>query len=768
MTSNSNESMDKYNLPLDWSEANDFSESLFWTRERTEGDNDNGNDYNQNDTIDIDGNTEDKLLNEFSVEDDFNRFDNNDPTDSRNYSNIFSNRNYIDNNDNKPTNSKFEKATTKSNSKHSKKFIAQQNSSTNESFNDDYLEESDDEDNCSSNDDEQDDSTKMKSINDDNATKGNDSRSSYDDGADHEASKRKVNSKSGKMDEQDAKAKNREHAKNTRMRKKNYIESLKDNIKQLAEEREKYDRERKISLSRLAEQTVLRKKVLQTLFSFRSTGEINDSKWETILEESFELVMPITPYRSFPPSEVTEGQRHVKGIDAVILDTASFDSMIQSITTNCDDGERTIVQYYTGPDESVMNDNTYMCKWHMTTTNAMRRGSRYEVTKNGMAKAIFSTNNKLLFVELSFDVMSFMQQLRRSSGKFDFLVIPNTPSLAMEETFEARMITEACSPHIITYVNQSFVELFGYIPDQVVGFTCSILQGKDTEKDKIDDLMKYVHKNLPCSTTVTNYTIDKQKFRNWIRIYPLYTDGKVSHFLGVSEKIVDRFPPLRIPTAADGINMKLGSGDYETRSNAISFSGSGSSNHSSNKTTTTNSSRMSKSSSKSSQKNVHNTTSSNNSISKSVNNKGKSSSSSSSSKTNSKSSSKSSSQGSTSGSNPSSSSNSSSRKNNNNSNNNNELNFIDYSGQINNNNNNNNNVSKMNNRNEKISQEQQHDTGSIFKQSIPSILSHNNNNNNNNNMTGNNYSDLNIDPNDLIDDTFADLIFDEDLLPFRG
>lgn len=33
-------------------------------------------------------------------------------------------------------------------------------------------------------------------------------------------------------------------------------------------------------------------------------------------------------------------------------------------------------------------------------------------------------------------------------------------------------------------------------------------------------------------------------------------------------------------------------------------------------------------------------------------------------------------------------------------------------------------------------------------------------------MSGNNYSDLKLNPNDLIDDTFADLIFDEDLLPF--
>ena len=81
-----------------------------------------------------------------------------------------------------------------------------------------------------------------------------------------------------------------------------------------------------------------------------------------------------------------------------------------------------MVQYYSGPNESVMAENTFMCKWHMTTVNAVRKGSRYEISKHGMAKAVFSAQNKLTFVELAFDVMSFMQQLRRSSGKFDFLV----------------------------------------------------------------------------------------------------------------------------------------------------------------------------------------------------------------------------------------------------------------------------------------------------------------------------------------------------------
>ena len=89
----------------------------------------------------------------------------------------------------------------------------------------------------------------------------------------------------------------------------------------------------------------------------------------------------------------------------------------------------------------------------------------------------------------------------------------------MEESSEVRMITEAEKPHRITYVNQvrvltviemnysvficyffsiaqSFVELFGYVPEQVVGYTCSVLQGAETEQDQINALMSNVNVSM--------------------------------------------------------------------------------------------------------------------------------------------------------------------------------------------------------------------------------------------------------------------------------
>jgi hypothetical protein len=47
---------------------------------------------------------------------------------------------------------------------------------------------------------------------------------------------------------------NREHARNTRERKKAYVETLKDTVANLCEEHKKVDRDRRIAVTRLAEQ----------------------------------------------------------------------------------------------------------------------------------------------------------------------------------------------------------------------------------------------------------------------------------------------------------------------------------------------------------------------------------------------------------------------------------------------------------------------------------------------------------------------------------
>lgn len=82
--------------------------------------------------------------------------------------------------------------------------------------------------------------------------------------------------------------------------------------------------------------------MLQTMFYFRATAEMSHAKWKTILDDNFTLIMPITPYRSFPPTQVKNGQRHIKGIEGMLADTASLSVLVQSIGSFRDD--RTMVR----------------------------------------------------------------------------------------------------------------------------------------------------------------------------------------------------------------------------------------------------------------------------------------------------------------------------------------------------------------------------------------------------------------------------------------
>ena len=90
-----------------------------------------------------------------------------------------------------------------------------------------------------------------------------------------------------------AKAKNREHAKNTRIRKKHYIEALKESLKLLFDEREKIDKDRRNYLSRLAEQVG---RILILLF----TVNLKCINWCQVTRKIFSitvyfLLLPSTP-----------------------------------------------------------------------------------------------------------------------------------------------------------------------------------------------------------------------------------------------------------------------------------------------------------------------------------------------------------------------------------------------------------------------------------------------------------------------------------------
>ena len=64
-----------------------------------------------------------------------------------------------------------------------------------------------------------------------------------------------------------------------------------------------------------------------------------------------------------------------------------------------------------------------MCRWTMRTEGLVAQGLPFELTQQGMLRAEFVPGCTLLkYVGLAMDVMSFMQQLRRVTGRDSFQV----------------------------------------------------------------------------------------------------------------------------------------------------------------------------------------------------------------------------------------------------------------------------------------------------------------------------------------------------------
>jgi len=332
---------------------------------------------------------------------------------------------------------------------------------------------------------------------------------------------------------------NREHARNTRLRKKAYLEKLKTTVDELCRERDTLVSERAGAANLLVEMHNTRTEVLMSFFALRTTNEKRRKLWSSIIDEScFACVMPVTPYRSFPASEVQVSKclRTVMGIDGIMADTASLHVLIESLVDRSKHPYGKINFRYTlVTEEAVVAGNQMMARWVMTTTNAVQLGSTMEVSKQGMLCCKFNSAHKIIGLELMFDVMAFMLQLKQAAGSEGFTVIPNTIQTCQKSFDKPMVVTLAEPPYTIVQVNNLWEEMTGYTAEEVVGkVSCSILQPPGIDRKPLADLMQEVRFKRPASALLINRNKSGVDFTNYLVVYPLSTDSRITYFLGLT------------------------------------------------------------------------------------------------------------------------------------------------------------------------------------------------------------------------------------------
>jgi PAS domain S-box-containing protein len=276
-----------------------------------------------------------------------------------------------------------------------------------------------------------------------------------------------------------------------------------------------------------------------SLFALRTSNDKRRRLWASILDESsFTCVTPVTPYRSFPASEVQLAKcvRTIMGIDGMMNDASSlhvlFDSLVDRTAHPFGKIE---FQYTLVTEETIVAGNQMMARWLMTTLNAVQLGAKNEVSKQGMLCCKFNSSHKIIGLELMFDVMAFMLQLKQAAGSDGFAVVPNTLQTCQRAFDKPMVLTLAEYPYTIIQVNDQWENLTGYTSAEVVGkVSCSVLQSNASDPAKIKALMQEVRLKRPASAMLTNKSQNGEIFTSFQVVYPLSTDSRTTYYLGLT------------------------------------------------------------------------------------------------------------------------------------------------------------------------------------------------------------------------------------------
>lgn len=90
----------------------------------------------------------------------------------------------------------------------------------------------------------------------------------------------------------------------------------------------------------------------------------------------------------------------------------------------------------------------------------------------------------------------------------------------------------------IVYASQGFLNLTGYTLNEVLGQSCSILQGDDTDSTTIAEIAHAMQNGLAYRGEILNYRKDGQPFWNLLRFTPVFNDaGEYKYCIGLQTDV---------------------------------------------------------------------------------------------------------------------------------------------------------------------------------------------------------------------------------------
>jgi len=126
----------------------------------------------------------------------------------------------------------------------------------------------------------------------------------------------------------------------------------------------------------------------------------------------------------------------------------------------------------------------------------------------------------------------------RPAAQISFYQFCELNQLELESGLEE--LTEGCSACIsanepgepIVWVNNEFLNLVGWLREEVIGKPCKFLQGEKTTVESRAEVRRLIDSQSDGFVSLVNYTKDGREFDNALYMRPLYSKGHCRFFLG--------------------------------------------------------------------------------------------------------------------------------------------------------------------------------------------------------------------------------------------
>lgn len=183
---------------------------------------------------------------------------------------------------------------------------------------------------------------------------------------------------------------NREHARNTRLRKKAYVDELKRTLIELVAQRDEAEQERRRLEQMEKEQKEVRFRVIEEFLKLRGSNEANVARWSAILDEKFTLALPVTRYRKMVPS-APDFEQKLLGVSDCMADASNLLAFLRNFH------ESAMLQYKCDREGFVMDGTVGILEWEASVTGTDH------VYKGNFRGTFCPSSNKLVAAKMMFD-----------------------------------------------------------------------------------------------------------------------------------------------------------------------------------------------------------------------------------------------------------------------------------------------------------------------------------------------------------------------------